>query len=183
MSVPKVPVSGIFKAEKYILSHDRKIVNEPTLFRKYYERGDLPISVSFHGALRKVNQKFILDHMEDGTRTPWLSSPFAHFLWRNPRGWGALQIFGSSGNRWIDRKKPREAVASASTAHNPHQKWLDCNSEALSTKDHDVMCVALKKIQKLVLAGDMIGEALVPYYRQILPVFNMFKNKRCREWW
>jgi hypothetical protein len=24
----------------------------------------------------------------------------------------------------------------------------------------------------------MIGEALVPYYRQILPVFNMFKNKR-----
>ena len=53
------------------------------------------------------------------------------------------------------------------------------NKEALSTKDHDVMCIALKKIQKLVLAGDMIGEALVPYYRQILPVFNMFKNKRC----
>lgn len=50
--------------------------------------------------------------------------------------------------------------------------------EALSTKDHDIMCVTLKKIQKLVLAGEMIGEALVPYYRQILPVFNMFKNKR-----
>jgi hypothetical protein len=40
------------------------------------------------------------------------------------------------------------------------------------------MCATLKKIQKLVLAGEMIGEALVPYYRQILPVFNMFKNKR-----
>ena len=23
----------------------------------------------------------------------------------------------------------------------------------------------------------MIGEALVPYYRQILPIFNLFKNK------
>jgi len=23
----------------------------------------------------------------------------------------------------------------------------------------------------------MIGEALVPYYRQILPIFNIFKNK------
>lgn len=23
----------------------------------------------------------------------------------------------------------------------------------------------------------MVGEALVPYYRQILPVFNLFKNK------
>jgi hypothetical protein len=32
---------------------------EPTLFRKYYERGDLPVAVSFNGALRKV-QKFIL---------------------------------------------------------------------------------------------------------------------------
>ena len=52
------------------------------------------------------------------------------------------------------------------------------NAEALSTKDHDIMCVTLKKVQKLVLAGEMIGEALVPYYRQILPVFNMFKNKR-----
>jgi hypothetical protein len=24
----------------------------------------------------------------------------------------------------------------------------------------------------------MVGEALVPYYRQILPTFNMFKGKR-----
>ena len=30
---------------------------EPTLFRKYYERGDLPVAVSFNGALRKVNSK------------------------------------------------------------------------------------------------------------------------------
>jgi hypothetical protein len=29
---------------------------ESTLFRKYYERGDLPIAVSFQGALRKVNK-------------------------------------------------------------------------------------------------------------------------------
>lgn len=40
------------------------------------------------------------------------------------------------------------------------------------------MCTTLKKIQKLVTSGDMIGEALVPYYRQILPVLNMFKNER-----
>jgi hypothetical protein len=26
----------------------------------------------------------------------------------------------------------------------------------------------------------MVGEALVPYYRQILPIFNMFKGKRCK---
>ena len=27
------------------------------------------------------------------------------------------------------------------------------------------------------MAGEMIGEALVPYYRQILPIFNLYKQK------
>ena len=35
----------------------------------------------------------------------------------------------------------------------------------------------LKVIQTLVDSGELIGEALVPYYRQILPVLNIFKNK------
>ena len=34
----------------------------------------------------------------------------------------------------------------------------------------------LKIIQKLVLSAEMIGEALVPYYRQLLPIFNIFRN-------
>jgi len=38
----------------------------------------------------------------------------------------------------------------------------------------------LKVLQKLVVSGKMIGEALVPYYRQILPVFNLLKNKNCK---
>ena len=37
--------------------------------------------------------------------------------------------------------------------------------------------IVLKVIQQLVVSGEMIGEALVPYYRQILPVLNIFKNK------
>jgi hypothetical protein len=27
-----------------------------------------------------------------------------------------------------------------------------------------------------VVSGEMVGEALVPYYRQILPILNIFKN-------
>ena len=34
-----------------------------------------------------------------------------------------------------------------------------------------------KALQHLVIAGEMIGEALVSYYRQILPIWNIFKNK------
>lgn len=39
------------------------------------------------------------------------------------------------------------------------------------------MCSTLRVLQHLVKSGDMIGEALVPYYRQILPVLNLYKEK------
>ena len=32
-------------------------------------------------------------------------------------------------------------------------------------------------LQQVVVSGELIGEALVPYYRQILPVLNIFKSK------
>merc|ERR1711972_89992 len=47
---------------------------------------------------------------------------------------------------------------------------------ALNTRDPEVIATTLKVLQKLVLSGEMVGEALVPYYRQILPVLNLFKN-------
>jgi hypothetical protein len=31
------------------------------------------------------------------------------------------------------------------------------------------------------MSADMVGEALVPYYRQILPIFNLFKNWNCKN--
>jgi hypothetical protein len=45
---------------------------------------------------------------------------------------------------------------------------------ALNTRDPEVVCTMLQILQVLVASGEMIGEALVPYYRQILPVFNLF---------
>merc|ERR1712187_21539 len=48
---------------------------------------------------------------------------------------------------------------------------------ALNTRDPELMTTMMKVLQTLVLSGEMIGEALVPYYRQILPVFNIYKGK------
>ena len=64
---------------------------------------------------------------------------------------------------------------------------------ALNTRCRPVICTTLKVkitnnktsgflklkievLQHLVVSGDMVGEALVPYYRQILPILNIFKN-------
>ena len=42
---------------------------------------------------------------------------------------------------------------------------------ALNTRDRGVICTTLKVLQHLVVSGQMVGEALVPYYRQILPYY------------
>ena len=43
--------------------------------------------------------------------------------------------------------------------------------------DTEIVCNTLVVLQQLVTCGDMIGEALVPYYRQLLPVLNIFKSR------
>ena len=47
---------------------------------------------------------------------------------------------------------------------------------ALNTRDPEIIAVTLKILQKLVTSANMIGEALVPYYRQILPIFNIYRS-------
>lgn len=54
---------------------------------------------------------------------------------------------------------------------------------ALNTKDRRIVAVALQMLQKLLIydhqnhgENALIGQALVPYYRQILPIMNLFKN-------
>ncbi|KPP58507.1 hypothetical protein Z043_123660 [Scleropages formosus] len=49
-------------------------------------------------------------------------------------------------------------------------------TDALNTRNRKVICTTLKVLQHLVVSADMVGEALVPYYRQILPILNIFKN-------
>jgi len=48
---------------------------------------------------------------------------------------------------------------------------------ALNTRDPVIMTRVLKVLRQLVHCDDLTGQALVPYYRQLLPVMNIFKNK------
>lgn len=48
---------------------------------------------------------------------------------------------------------------------------------ALNTKNKEVMCVTLKILQQMVMASDdRVGPGLVPFYRQLLPMFNAYKS-------
>ena len=44
-----------------------------------------------------------------------------------------------------------------------------------------MIATTLHILQQLVTCSDTIGEALVPYYRQILPIMNLFKTKNLNQ--
>jgi len=139
-------------------------VYSSTLFKKYYDRGDLPVGVDAQGANRKIVWKLdpeLLDYhlylpiFFEGIRE--VQEPYKFLADK-----GCDELLERGGSKILP-VLPQLII--------PIKK-------ALSTKDKDIMCVTFKKLQKLVQANEMIGEALVPYYRQILPVFNLFKFKR-----
>lgn len=53
-------------------------------------------------------------------------------------------------------------------------------ADALNTRNKEVMCVTMKIIQQLVMSSELIGPALVPFYRQLLPMFNKYKVQNCK---
>merc|ERR1719324_60768 len=136
---------------------------EATQFRWFYDRGDLPMQI-FHGAvggkiawkvdIEKLDYHHYLPMMVDGCREK--EDPYRFLAVQ-----GTYDMLERGGPKILP-VVPQLII--------PIKK-------ALNTRDEEVLATMLKVMQALVRSGDMIGETLVPYYRQILPVFNIFKGK------
>jgi len=134
-----------------------------TEFKRFYDRGDLPVQVSFVGANRKIAWKVAIEKLD-----------YHHYL---PIFFDGLR----------DNEEPYKFLSQQGVEdllHQGGQKILPVVPQliipiktALNTRDPEIVCRMLKVLQTLVKSGEMVGEALVPYYRQILPVFNLFKEK------
>eukprot|EP00033_Pygsuia_biforma_P001349 GCRY01001528.1.p1 GENE.GCRY01001528.1~~GCRY01001528.1.p1 ORF type:complete len:225 (-),score=33.48 GCRY01001528.1:226-900(-) len=147
------PKAGAFKKRDPI----------PTQFRIFYERGDLPIAVEHRTLGNKIQWKVEISKLDyhhylpiffDGLRE--LQEPYK-FLARQ-----GVQDLLEHGGQKILPVIPQLIIPL---------------KNALNTRNPDIICTVLIVLQQLVVSGEMIGEALVPYYRQILPVLNMFKNR------
>merc|ERR1712228_626271 len=134
-----------------------------TEFRRFYDRGDLPIQI-FHGAVggkiawkvdvEKLDYHHYLPIFFDGLREK--EDPYRFLAVQ-----GAYDMLDKGGAKILPVVP--QLIIPVKTA--------------LNTRDPELMTTMMKVLQTLVLSGEMIGEALVPYYRQILPVFNIFKSK------
>jgi len=137
----------------------------PTLFRKCYDRGEFPL---------------MIDHNSSGKLIHWTVPPesldYFHYLplffeglreTEHPYAFFARQGIQDLLMRGCDKDKVLPVV--------PH--LIRPIREALNTRCIPILKVTLHAIQQLIVSAPKVGEALVPYYRQLLPVLNIFKNK------
>ncbi|RHY03852.1 hypothetical protein DYB25_011447 [Aphanomyces astaci] len=137
---------------------------EKTKFRYFYDRADLPLRVNFSGAVRKVQWQVDITQIDYSHYLPLffeglreLDEPY-RFLALN----GTMDMLEKGGDR------PLTCI--------PH--LVIPIKQNLMTRHPTIMCIQMKVLQKLVLTCPYAGEALVPYYRQILTIFNLFATKR-----
>eukprot|EP00929_Paragymnodinium_shiwhaense_P041951 TRINITY_DN2178_c0_g2_i1.p2 TRINITY_DN2178_c0_g2~~TRINITY_DN2178_c0_g2_i1.p2 ORF type:complete len:341 (-),score=74.03 TRINITY_DN2178_c0_g2_i1:268-1290(-) len=135
---------------------------EPSEFRRFYDRGDLPVAIQHTATANKISWKVDIEKLD-----------YHHYL---PIFFDGLR----------EKEDPYRFLA-VEGVHNMLEKGgskilpvvpqlIIPVKKALNTRDQEVIVTTLKSIQSLVLSAEMVGEALVPYYRQILPVFNIFKS-------
>jgi len=150
---PKPPKAQAFKTR----------ANPPnTLFRKFYERNDLPVAVE-HKQKNVISWKVDIDKLD-----------YHHYL---PIFFDGIRE-KEDPYRFLAVKGVEDMLKEGGSKILPVIPQLIIPIKtALNTRDHEVICVTLQILQKLVESADYVGEALVPYYRQILPILNLFKNK------
>merc|ERR1712039_811880 len=134
-----------------------------TEFRRFYDRGDLPIQLCHRAVGGKIAWKVDIEKLDyhhylpiffDGIREK--EDPYRFLAVQ-----GTHDMLDKGGSKILP-VVPQLIIPIKTT---------------LNTRDPEIIATMLKVLQVLVLSGEMIGEALVPYYRQILPVFNIFKNR------
>jgi hypothetical protein len=133
-----------------------------TEFRRFYDRGDLPIQI-FHGAvggkiawkvdIEKLDYHHYLPIFFDGLRER--EDPYRFLAVQ-----GVYDMLDKGGSKILPVVP--QLIIPIKTA--------------LNTRHPEIIATTIKVLIQLVLSGEMIGEALVPYYRQILPIFNIFKG-------
>lgn len=146
------PAAGAFKERP----------TKPTAFRKFYERGDFPIALEQDSKGNKIAWKVEIEKLDYHHYLPLffdglceMTFPYEFFARQ-----GIHDMLEHGGNKILP-VIPQLIIPI---------------KNALNLRNRQVICVTLKVLQHLVVSAEMVGEALVPYYRQILPILNIFKN-------
>mmetsp|Transcript_2427 Transcript_2427/g.6504 ORF Transcript_2427/g.6504 Transcript_2427/m.6504 type:complete len:339 (-) Transcript_2427:407-1423(-) len=148
---PEPPKAGAFQRRPI----------KPSEFRRFYDRGDLPVQVHHTATQNRISWKVEIEKLD-----------YHHYL---PIFFDGLRE-KEDPYRFLAVEGVHNMLTHGGSKILPVVPQLIIPIKtALNTRDPEVIVTTLKVLQALVLSAEMVGEALVPYYRQILPVFNIFK--------
>jgi len=140
-----------------------------TELRRFYERGDLPIQIDHGGVANRLAWKVEIQKLD-----------FHHYL---PIFFDGLREVEMPYSFVAEQGVLDMLEAGAHKVLPVIPQLIIPIKTALNTREKPVIIKVLKILQTLVncdvaVAGGsgLIGQALVPYYRQILPVMNIFIN-------
>ncbi|KAG6610614.1 sporangia induced parkin coregulated protein [Phytophthora cinnamomi] len=151
----------------------RERSNPPdTSFRRFYERGDLPIQIDHGGVRNMVAWKVDITKLD-----------FHHYL---PIFFDGLREV-EEPYAFLSEQGIKDMLINASNKVLPVIPQLIIPiKNALNTRNAGIIVKTLHILQLMVTCESaaqpgsgpgLIGQALVPYYRQILPVLNIFIRK------
>jgi len=142
----------------------KKRSNPPnTELRRFYERGDLPVVIDQAGVKSRLSWKVEITKLD-----------FHHYL---PIFFDGLREV-EEPYKFLATEGVHDMLEHGGPKVLPVVPQLIIPiKNALNTRDPAVMVLVLKVVQTLLRADEMIGQALVPYYRQILPTLNIFVSK------
>ncbi|ETV66657.1 hypothetical protein H257_16959 [Aphanomyces astaci] len=168
-----VPISP--RKEKHQPGAFKERYNPPdTSFRKFYERGDLPIQIDHGGVKNLVAWKVNITKLD-----------FHHYL---PIFFDGLREI-EEPYAFLSEQGIKDMMVNASSKVLPVIPQLIIPiKNALNTRRGGIIVKTLHILQLMVTcdkkpgadglnAPGLIGQALVPYYRQILPILNIFIRK------
>ncbi|XP_067613078.1 parkin coregulated gene protein isoform X2 [Eurosta solidaginis] len=137
-----------------------------TLFKMYFRRGDIPVAKRIKGSGKNTTGL-----------VKWFCEPkeldYCYYL--------PIFVDGLADND-IDIRSLAQEAAMDLILKAPHKvlpvlpKLILPLKRAFNTRDKKIIISALKVLQTMVLVGPCVGQALVPYYRQLLAVCNLYKN-------
>lgn len=177
---PKPVLTTAEVAQAKIKNKQPKLLTQPafcarpnppnTELRRFYERGDLPIQIDHGGVANRLAWKVEIQKLD-----------FHHYL---PIFFDGLREQELPYSFVAEQGVMDMLEAGAHKVLPVIPQLIIPIKTALNTREREVIVKVLKILQALVncdvaVSGGagLIGQALVPYYRQILPVLNIFINK------
>jgi hypothetical protein len=148
-----VPRSGVHRQRQV----------EPTIFRVYYGRGDLPVCVDHTVGGQRIKWETNLVELDYKTYLPIFIDGLREL--EEPYRFLAIQ-----GTVDLIEMCPQKLVTCVPHIIIPLKTALDSHVPT-------IVAPVLRILQIMMHRSPRVGQALIMYYRQILPVMAMFKNK------